>query len=200
MNRPSRISDVTKDYIQEFHCILEEMIEGMTAADLTESISHNFIVQMIPHHQAAIKMSKNILRFTTNLAIQDIAAGIIKEQEKSIQDMEDILCCCSGTENSPRELENYQCRMNHIIQHMFSAMENARASNEINCNFLWEMIPHHKGAVEMSETALSEPICPELEPILDAILTSQKRGIRQMQELLQRMQCGVSRQRGFWFF
>ena len=104
MNRPSRISDVTKDYIQEFHCILEEMIEGMTTADLTESISHNFIVQMIPHHQAAIKMSKNILRFTTNLAIQDIATGIIKEQEKSIQDMEDILCCCFGTENSPREL------------------------------------------------------------------------------------------------
>ncbi|MCH5251926.1 MAG: DUF305 domain-containing protein [Lachnospiraceae bacterium] len=199
MNRPSRISNVTKDYLQEFHCILEEMIEGMTSAELTDSISHNFIVQMIPHHKAAIKMCKNILRFTTNLAIQDIATGIIEEQSKSIQDMEEILCCCSEDENSPKDLERYQSGINNIMQHMFSAMENARASNEINCNFMWEMIPHHKGAVDMCETTQAYPICPELEPILNSIIVSQRRGIRQMQELLQRMQCGGNRQRGFWF-
>lgn len=56
-----QFSDVTKQYLCCFYEILDNMIEEMTNAKLTNSISHNFIVQMIPHHQAAIKMSQNIL-------------------------------------------------------------------------------------------------------------------------------------------
>lgn len=40
------------------------MIQGMTDDELDESISHNFIVQMIPHHKAAIEMSQNLLQYT----------------------------------------------------------------------------------------------------------------------------------------
>ena len=36
----------------------------------------------------------------------------------------------------------------------------------------------------MSENALHYTLCPELEPILKAILSSQSRGIREMQRLL----------------
>lgn len=39
------------------------MIDGMTNARLTDSISPNFIVQMIPHHQGAICISKNASQF-----------------------------------------------------------------------------------------------------------------------------------------
>ena len=74
MGRDCRFSDVTKEYLTNFHCILEEMVQEMTEAELTGSISQNFISQMIPHHQAAIDMSRNILRYTTNIPLQDIAA------------------------------------------------------------------------------------------------------------------------------
>ena len=47
-----QFSDVTKQYLCCFYEILDNMIEEMTSAKLTNSISHNFIVQMIPHHQA----------------------------------------------------------------------------------------------------------------------------------------------------
>lgn len=70
------------------------MIEEMTSAKLTNSISHNFIVQMIPHHQAAIKMSQNILKYTTLLPLQNIAKNIISEQTKSIEAMKEILGVC----------------------------------------------------------------------------------------------------------
>lgn len=53
------------------------MIQGMTEAELTGSISDNFIVQMIPHHRAAIEMSGNILKYTTSIPLQEIALGII---------------------------------------------------------------------------------------------------------------------------
>lgn len=43
---------------------------------------------------------------------------------------------------------------------------------------------YHRGAIEMSQNALRYPICPELVPILDAIISSQQEGIRKMERLL----------------
>ena len=89
-----QFSDVTKQYLCCFYEILDNMIEEMTSAKLTNSISHNFIVQMIPHHQAAIKMSQNILQYTTLLPLQNIAKNIISEQTKGIESMKEILGVC----------------------------------------------------------------------------------------------------------
>ena len=72
-----RLSNVTKDYLTVYHCILDEMITGMTGAEDPDSISYDFITQMIPHHRAAIEMSHNILKYTTNIPLQDLAEGII---------------------------------------------------------------------------------------------------------------------------
>lgn len=178
------LSNVTKDYLSTFYCILDEMIQGMTQAALEDSISYNFIVQMVPHHRAAIEMSQNILKYTTNIPLQEIACNIIEEQTQSIADMEKIKCSCLEQCNSQQDLMLYQRKMMQIMNTMFFEMENARSANEINCNFLWEMIPHHRGAVRMSKTTLQYCICPELEPILTAIISSQEKGILQMQRLL----------------
>ena len=60
----------------------------------------------------------------------------------------------------------------------------ACAGNRINADFMREMIPHHEGAVRMSENALCFPLCPELVPILSRIIVSQKKGVREMKRLL----------------
>ena len=83
----NRFSIVTKNYLSRFYDILECMKEGMTNAQLNDSISHNFIVQMIPHHEAAIQMSQNLLQYTTFIPLQNIALGIISEQTQSIENM-----------------------------------------------------------------------------------------------------------------
>lgn len=184
MNNSSQLSNVTKDYLCTYYNILDEMIQGMTEAPLTDSISQNFIVQMIPHHRAAVEMSQNILKYTTNIPLQNIAAGIIIEQTKSIANMQEIQHFCARLGNCERDLQLYQRRTSQILQTMFDRMENARTTNNINANFICEMIPHHMGAVEMSKNTMQYDICQDLKPILDAIITSQERGIRQMQQLL----------------
>lgn len=184
-----KLSEVTKDYLIQFDCIFENMQKGMTSAQLNDSISHNFIVQMIPHHRAAIEMSQNILRYTTNIEVQDIAANIITAQTESIQNMQAIFDTCSCLENTERDVCLYQKRTEQILQTMFCGMRTAYADNCINCNFLREMLPHHKGAVKMSKNALRFEICPALVPILDAIITSQEKGIREMQQLLRCLGC-----------
>ena len=180
-----RISDVTKNNLCRFYQILDNMIAEMTDAELTESLSHNFIVQMIPHHRAAIEMSHNILRYTTCVPVQDIACNIIQEQTKSIETMQQILNRCSRLENSEQECCLYQKRFHRITQTMFTQMQDACSTNDINANFMREMIPHHEGAIRMSQNLLRFPICPELLPILHAIITSQREGVQKMRRLLQ---------------
>ncbi len=180
---------MNRAYLDTFDCILQEMICGMTGASLTDSISHNFIVQMIPHHRAAIQMSQNILNYTCNRALRDIASNIISEQTKSIENMRSIERSCSRCTNTKDELKLYQSSMNHIMQCMFSEMRRACATGRIDCDFMWEMIPHHEGAVKMSETTLRNNICAELIPILEAIISSQRKGITEMQCLLRCLGC-----------
>lgn len=184
MGPSNELSLVTQDYLAAYRCILQGMIQKMCGAALKNSVSYNFIVQMIPHHEAAIEMSRNLLKYTTFLPLQGIALSIIEEQTKSIENMKAVLCSCHEQCSSEETLCRYQERLAPIFQTMFRRMENACAVNSINMNFIREMIPHHRGAVEMSEATLQFDICPELRPILQAIISSQKEGIVQMQELL----------------
>ena len=183
------LSNVTQRYLVAYRRILNKMRCGMTEATLTDSISQNFIVQMIPHHRAAIEMSENILQYTTCVPLQEIAEGIVTEQTQSIADMKAILPTCSIEISSAQTLCCYRREVDRIISTMLTAMDAACADNNISADFMREMIPHHRGAVELSRTALCYPICSGLRPILEAIIASQTRGICQMQRLLDGIGC-----------
>lgn len=178
-----------REYLSVYQKIFDEMRRAMTGAQLGCSISQNFIRQMIPHHRAAIEMSENLLRFTDNNALRDIAQTIIAEQTNSIETMRRIAPICAEYCNPRRAVSVYQRSMNRIMRTMFAEMRDARASGRIDCDFLREMIPHHMGAVRMSALTLKYGICPELVPVLEAIITSQRRGIGQMRELERAMRC-----------
>lgn len=183
MNRYQHFNDRTRIYMNTFYAILEEMIWGMTKAKLTDSIGENFIRQMIPHHKAAIEMSKNVLRYTKNQQVCQIAAEIIEEQTKSIQKMEQIASNCSVFVNGKEELECYNETVNAVMSGMFGQMRGAKTTNSISCNFMQEMIPHHEGAVKMASAAIQYQVCPKLNEILYSIIVSQKEGICRMQKL-----------------
>lgn len=184
MLEPCSFTNATKDYLTTFYDILDEMIQGMESACLTDSISQNFIVQMIPHHRAAVRMSENILKYTSCAPLRAIAENIITTQKKGICDMQKALGCCRMQKNSCRDIKLYRREYSNITQLMFAEMETACSDNNISDNFMREMIPHHRGAIRMSENALHYCICPELVPILNEIITSQQKGIEQMEQLL----------------
>lgn len=185
----SEFSDVTKEYLKEFYCILDEMIAGMTMANLTDSISHNFIVQMIPHHEAAIEMSENLLNYTIFIPLQNIAKNIIIEQSEGIQEMQKMLEDCDLLQNVRCDLISYKKKYDDISERMFTNMGNAVSVNDINVNYMREMIPHHLGAIQMAQNALQYGICSDLKPILQQIIVSQQQGVKEMRELLQ--QCNL---------
>ena len=58
MNLVQKLSDNTKDYIDTFYKILDEMSTKMKEVEPSSSISATFIQQMIPHHEALIPLLK----------------------------------------------------------------------------------------------------------------------------------------------
>lgn len=177
-------SNVTKTYLSNFYEILDQMEDGMTGAALRDSVSYNFIVQMIPHHQGAIEMAQNILRYTTFVPLQEVAQSIVREQTQGIEAMEAILERCMACTSTPQDLGLYARQFDQLSRQMFCRMTQAKATNDINANFIREMIPHHQGAIQMADNALRFPLCEELQPILQSIIRAQNAGIRQMERLM----------------
>lgn len=174
------------DYLDAYYRILDEMKREMTSAARTGSISRNFITQMIPHHRAAVKMCENVLRYLTSGPVSDLARTIIRQQTQGIAEMEDILCPCGAVCNRPQEVSRYLRRNARVLNAMFFAMAHVSGVG-VEQNFLREMIPHHEGAVRMSENALSFCVCQPLRPILQNIIATQKREIGEMRQLLAEM-------------
>lgn len=183
MSNLSVLSLNTQSYLTRYQSILAEMASSMESAELNSSISGSFIRQMLPHHEAAIEMSRNLLRYTTNLGLQRIAGNIITEQTRSMEAMRQIARTCANTRNTPQSASRYAHCVSQIVENMLAAMENAQAVNSIDLDFIAEMLPHHEGAVKMSRLALRFSLCPGLVPILNNIITSQSRGIRELREI-----------------
>ena len=59
-----------------------------------------------------------------------------------------------------------------------------KPSGNIDVDFLKGMIPHHQGAIDMSEELIKKTKDPELKALAEKIIKDQKAEIKQMQEML----------------
>lgn len=183
------LSDESKHYLCCYYQILDEMIQGITTAKLTQSISHNFIVQMIPQHQAAIRMSRNILESSDSTAVRRLAQRVIEQQAQAIGQLEGELPA-AGELASPRaDLRLYHRRMDLICREMFTRMGAAPEGNRLDAIYLQQLIPHRQGAVRMARHALRYDLTTGLPPIMRAAVDAQLRETGQIRALLRRMGC-----------
>ena len=63
-----------------------------------------------------------------------------------------------------------------------------KSSGNIDIDFLKGMIPHHQGAIDMSEELIKKTKDPELKAFAEKIIKDQKTEIKQMQDLLKKKQ------------
>ncbi|MCX2717646.1 DUF305 domain-containing protein [Helicobacter sp. MIT 21-1697] len=70
---------------------MDTMMKAMSEIKLSNQIDRDFLEGMIPHHQGAIDASKQILIYTQNEDIKNIAKRIIQSQGKEIETFQAIL-------------------------------------------------------------------------------------------------------------
>lgn len=173
----------SRKYLYEFFQILNNMENKMLSAMVTDNITINFIRAMVPHHQAAIYMCQNLLRFTNYEPLEEIARNIISTQTKGISEMREVAITTSGYSNTRREVNLYEKAFLCITKNMICRMRNSLRSNDINLNFVSEMIPHHEGAIKMCENLLKYRIDPRLNEIANNIIKEQTEGVKQLEEI-----------------
>ena len=183
------LSDPSKRYLCCYYQILDEMIQGITTAKLTRSLSHNFIVQMIPHHQAAVRMCRNLLQYSDDGAVRRLAQRITDQQTQGLQAMEGLLPDCGQPANPQMDLRLCHRRTELILRELFSQMGSAPEGNRLDLVFLRQMIPHHLGAARMAQNTLRYQVATGLAPVLRYTIDTQCKEVRQMRALLRRMGC-----------
>lgn len=176
-----------KKYLYQFDEILNKMADEMLSQEITNSITINFIKCMIPHHQAAINMSENLLEYTTYQPLKEIAKNIIKVQTEGIKQLKEIAKTTYGFQNMLQEINCYQEKYLEITKDMIEKMKEAPKTIYINLNFTYEMIPHHKGAISMCENLLHYRTDPRLKIVADSIIKEQTKGVEHLKEIQRKL-------------
>lgn len=174
-------------YLHRFDEILCQMADRMLSAKTTCNITLDFINCMIPHHEAAIYMCENLLKYTNYPPLQEIAKNIITTQTRGIEQMKEISRTTPCIYNARRDVNCYMKKYLSITKEMICKMKNSPRCMNINLNFVNEMIPHHEGAIEMCNNLLKYCIDSRLRNVAENIIEEQSEGVRQLEEIRQRL-------------
>jgi uncharacterized protein (DUF305 family) len=146
-----------------------------------------FIDAMIPHHEGALIMAKDLGQKTKRPELQKLSKNIIDAQEKEIAQMKQW-----RKQWYPQAMATpmaWHGEMNHMmpmsteqIEAMQMNIDLGSPDSEYDLRFLQAMIPHHEAAVIMAKDLAQKTKRPELQKIAQDILASQQAEIDQMKQ------------------
>ena len=70
---------------------MDAMMEEMNGMKMSGNADKDFLVMMIPHHQSAVAMSEDELKYGNNLELKKLAQKIINDQKKEIEEFNEWL-------------------------------------------------------------------------------------------------------------
>ena len=85
----NQMEDV-KNYLNTYLNITLNMIEQMGRSLTSSNIDLDFISEMIPHHEGAIKMCENLLKYEIDPRLEIVAKNIIFEQQNGINNLKKV--------------------------------------------------------------------------------------------------------------
>jgi uncharacterized protein (DUF305 family) len=138
-----------------------------------------FLDSMIPHHQGALVMSKEVLAKSKRPELIKLAKGILADQQKDIAQMK--LWRKQWYPKASITPIMWHAEMNHEMamtpkhkESMMMSMSLGQADPGFDLRFLDAMIPHHQGAVTMGKDLLVKSKRPEMKKFAQNIIKSQQ--------------------------
>jgi uncharacterized protein (DUF305 family) len=146
-----------------------------------------FIDAMIPHHEGAIIMAKDVLQKSKRPELQKLATDIISAQSEEITQMKQWRkAWYPSAPNTPmawhRENNHMMAMKPEQMNAMKMDMNLGKADTGYDLRFIKAMIPHHEAAVVMAKDLAQKTKRPELQKIAKNITMSQQVEISQMQQ------------------
>lgn len=133
-----------------------------------------FLSQMIAHHEAAVDMAKQALKTATKPETKQEAQKVIDAQTKEIAQMTGWLT------------EWYNAAPSTEQQALVKADMQAMMAMPINDDrmFLDMMVPHHQGAIDMSELVAERSERAEVKQLAQQIIKDQKAEIARYHQMM----------------
>ncbi len=139
-----------------------------------------FLDTMIAHHQGAIDMAKAAVAKSQHAEIKTLAANIISSQQKEIAQMKTWREQWYTDKGPAINME--LPGMNDSMKGMDMKKLGSLSGNDLDLEFIDQMIPHHEGAVVMAKEVLQKSTKDEIKTLANAIINAQEAEIKQMKE------------------
>ncbi len=111
------------------------------------SFDRAYLSMMIPHHTAAVAMSKAVLPVSKDEQVKGWANDIIKSQQEEITTMNALLKPYGGPNTT----------LTALMQKSMGGMANmVKVSKDPDLAFVQGMLPHHSSAIDMAKMALGK--------------------------------------------
>jgi uncharacterized protein (DUF305 family) len=157
---------------------------GMSmGADGTMRMSDRaFLAMMIPHHRMAVEMAKIELDRGSDPAALAMARRVVSDQEREIRQMRDWYRRWFGADPPSMPMSGAMASMGMTMD-----MDELRSTDEPDRVFLRMMIPHHAGAILMSDMTLAGDPRAEVRDLARRIVATQAVEIGDMQRVRERI-------------
>ena len=176
-------------YLTEQDSIMMNMMEDMMIREKSGSADIDFLKGMIPHHEAAIKMSESYLNYGGEVSdLETLAQDIITAQKKELTEMNDLVKKYEkeGKKNQENE-DAYLAKYSGMFSDdSMSHHINPSGVDNIDQAFAEGMIMHHQMAVDMARDILDYSEQEEVKKLAQDIIDVQEKEIEQMQKLIQK--------------
>ncbi|HEV2770565.1 MAG TPA: DUF305 domain-containing protein [Solirubrobacteraceae bacterium] len=135
-----------------------------------------YVAEMIPHHESAVEMAEIALDRAQSTFVRNLASDIIVSQKKEIATMRQIAKRLADLGVKPRSLglSKAEMGMDHDASHL-------RDADPFDHMFIDMMIPHHQGALTMSDVLLARGTGVRTKALAKQIITAQTREIEAME-------------------
>lgn len=168
-------------YLMEQDDIMTNMINNMEITPTTNA-DLDFLYGMIPHHQAAIRMSESYLTYGgSNRKLRKIAKEIIKEQTEEVEEMEKTAARLERSAISDTKTEEaYLAAYDEIMSERHYTKHGTATTQSVDEAFAQGMILHHEMAVEMAQAILANSTTDDIHDFAEDILELQQEEIAQL--------------------
>lgn len=181
-------TETKQGYNQEYTTIFNNMKKEMNAAANTGNVNLDFVLEMIPHHEGGINMAKAIVKYGSNPEVKKIAENIITSQSAQIPIMEELKTKFEKEKPSSKaDSKKYIKEYDKIKDTMFKKMKDVIITDNVDVNFLQEMIYHHEGAIGMANNILKYTTDPEFKKLAENMVSTQSKGVEEMKSLLRNL-------------
>lgn len=159
---------------------MDGMKPATDQAKLTGYVDRDFMLLMIPHHDAGIAMSSSEEGFGEHKDLKNMAIVDVSAQQKDNREMREYLKEPTKAEKPTSADATAGSELIAAMQKMNQAMTGMRLTGNQDHDFIMMMIPHHEAAIAMSQTELKYGTDPRVKKVAQGVIDGQTKDVHDM--------------------